>query len=278
MPICVKCEKSLLKLIKKMASMTDKSHLSGRLAIILGSIILAVSFLNLIIIIRSGSIIDDIVRKNKEIKRPAKINVIIIKDDNCKYCYDIGKLLNEIETENIAIESKENLDYRSEEAKVLISKYNIEKAPSMIIQGEIYKNDSIFNKLKNMGDVANDVVVNREPQMPYANVRTGRIIGSVKVILLSAGDCTECYNYEKYIAELKLLGIPTSDKEVIDYKSEGGRSIVKENSIENVPTFILSGDLDQYSALKKIQEFDDNVFILRRVIRPYLNLTDGKVH
>lgn len=258
--------------------MTDKYHWNDRLMIVFGSIIIIISSLNLIIINGSSNIIYDIARKNKEIKRPAKINVIIIKDDNCSYCYDAGKLMNEIETENIIIESKKDFDYRSEEAKALISKYKVEKVPSVIIQGEIYKNDGTLNKLKSIGDVADDVVVNREPPMPYVNIRTGQIIGNIKVILLSALDCVECYNHEKYIAELKLLGIPTLDREVIDYKSDKGKAIVKENNIENVPTFILSGDLDQYPALKKIQEFNDNVFVLRNVINPYLNLTDGKVH
>jgi len=258
--------------------MTNKCDFNGKLSYALVLIILIISFANLLTAESFNNIVDDISRKYEEAKKPAKLDAIIIRDNNCTYCYDVSALINEIETENASIVSRNNLDYRSEEAKKQILKYRIDRVPAMIISGEIHKTDGLYAKLKEVGEITGNVLVFKNPSMPYIDLATGKITGNVKVVLISASNCDECYFHEKYIAELKILGIPTSDREVIGYDSNIGRAIVKEKKIERVPTFILSGDLDRYPALKKIQDYENNEFVLRNVIGPYFSLIDGKIH
>lgn len=247
-------------------------------ATIIAAAILIVALVSFIIVKNAGIIMNGLVVGYNEYNRPANIDLTIIKSNDCKHCYDPEVLLNEIETENIVIRSKKTLDYRSSESRSLIFKYGIEKVPAILIEGEIGKNIKIMEKLKDMGEIIDEIIVFKSPAMPYVDVRSEKVVGSVKVMLMSASSCAECYNYEKYIAELKILGIPTFDREILDYGSAKGQSIVKEYSIERVPTFILTGDLDEYPALKKIQDFENDIFILRNVIDPYLDLKDMKVY
>jgi len=252
--------------------------MKNKLTIIISMFILIVVFLNLLSLNDSKNIISDMLEKYNELNRPANLDVMIIRDDKCVYCYDPEGLIGEISTEGVYIRSKRQIDYRHEEAKELVLKYKIEKVPAIIIGGEINKTENLSNKLKAAGDVVNGTFVFKSPGMPYVDTQTGKTIGSVKIILMSANDCSECYNYEKYIAELKILGIPTSNRETIDYMSGAGKTMVSEKSIERVPTFILLGDLDQYPTLKKIQDYENDVFVLRDVIGPYFNIREGRLY
>lgn len=245
---------------------------------VIGAVLVIVSLLGLSVAFESEKIVQGISDRYQQRNKPLDLDIIVINDKDCPYCYDTKQLISEIETENINSRSKKVMDYRSDEAKDVIMKYKIEKVPTVIIKGEIDKNMNLYDKFTAIGEVSEDVFILRDVMMPYVDIKTGRAVGNVKVTLMSANKCDACYNHEKYIAELKILGIPTSNRETIDYKSSAGQAMVKANVIENVPTFILTGDLDQYPALKKIQDYDDNVFVLRKVIAPYLDINDGKVY
>lgn len=248
------------------------------LSIWIALLILIVSSVNMLISKSSADNIDNISRKYEESRKPVKISVIIVSDRECTYCYNVYGLINEIETENVIIGSRKDMNYLSEEANELIMKYEIEKIPALIIRGEIGKNRDLYARLSQIGEIMDNIFVYKKPGMPYVDVKTGKIVGAVKVTLISADDCSECYNQEKYVAELKILGIPTSNRETVDYRSNAGMIIVKENDIKKVPTFMLSGDLDKYPALKKIQDYDNNVFVLRSAIGPYMDLIYNKVY
>ncbi|MFA6096582.1 MAG: thioredoxin family protein [Candidatus Paceibacterota bacterium] len=258
--------------------MIKKSLNGNRFEVALAAIIAIVSIFSLLTVFESDKALNGMLTKYQEKNRPANLDIVLIKDNNCPYCYDAAELISEIETENVNMVSRHVLDYRSNEAKEIIMKYRIEKVPAVIIKGEIDKVGNLYNKFKDIGEIMDDVFIFRDAMMPYVDIKSGKSVGNVKVVLMTADGCADCYNYDKYIAELKILGIPTSNREIIDYKSNSGQVMVKANAIENVPTFILTGDLGRYPALKKIQDYDDNIFVLRNVIKPYLNIGDGKVY
>ena len=69
--------------------------------------------------------------------KPAKIELIVVKNSKCADCFDISTIVSHIKNANVNITKQTMHEFDSKEGKALVSKYKIEKVPTVVITGEI---------------------------------------------------------------------------------------------------------------------------------------------
>lgn len=185
-----------------------------------------------------------------ETKRPANLDLTIIADQTCKDCFDFNSILEQIKKENIKINSSQTIDRVSDEGKRLIEKFSIKKLPTFLVNGELEKNQIMVNFFSKAGDVINDTFVFRQVGGPYVETATGKIKGRANLVLLTDITCLECYDVTQHEIILKQFGMQPTTK-ILDIKSAEGRVLKNKYDIKMAPTFVLSGDINEYPDLKK---------------------------
>lgn len=202
------------------------------------------------------------------------VEFIILQDKNCSDCFSLDDYINAFQKYGLPIGNKKVLDISSEEGAKAVKDYNIQKSPSLIIKGDVSHYSDILGKL---GEINNDIfVLKTDGMFPYLDLKTGKIAGRTAITLISASDCAECANPENYLNFLSRIGMPTKDKNAVDYKSKEGEGLIDKYKIIAVPTVIITGDLNSYPDLGKIQKLENGAFILRKTSPPYLELDSKK--
>ena len=219
-------------------------------------------------------------RKNtealKEKARPAKIEIALIKNSNCRDCSDSAQLVKYIKSASVNITKETSLEFNSKEAKEIISKYGIQKIPSVVVSGET---DKI--SLEGMQKRDNALVLDLATP-PYTNASSGQIVGRVTLYTLTDSGCAKCSNFSLLVSQIKLSGVKIVQEKIVDVNSDEGRSLVSKYKMDFVPALILSKDASAYPIVKQAWPGigtveQDGYYIMRTVSPPYINLTTGKL-
>lgn len=221
--------------------------LSGLAAL---SVVASISYLFFI-----NSTVTQKINENKELVRPAELQLTIIEDENCKGCASLDSVLKFIKSQNVKIVSEKTVDFKSDNGKILIEDYKITKLPTLLVVGEINKSDQLKQVLPKMGDVNQNTFVLRQVQPPFEEVATGKVRGLVNLILVGDSQCKDCYDVNQHKQLLSNgFGISPVSTTLVDAYGKLGRKVVSDYKITQVPTFVLSGDVSVYSNLVSIWE------------------------
>lgn len=183
-----------------------------------------------------------------------KVSSIIISDNNCDVCTDFNLIIRDIKQSGIIfIDKEEQIDFSNSRAKELIDKFNIKKLPVLLLSDDIDAYSSISQDIKQLGYKKDGYYV-IESQVPYVEVNTGKIRGLVTLTMLDDSNCVECYDIEIHKEILGRLGLTINEEIKIDVSSNEGKKLISKYSIKNVPTVILTGDLDVYANFNTIWE------------------------
>ncbi len=187
---------------------------------------------------------------------------------SCKECENQG-FVQLVSPFNVT-ESKE-IAADSSEGKELIAKYNIEKLPSFIIQGEIDK-----SKL-NLTKVEDSFVVSPKP--PYVDAKTGETLGLVSATLIQPENCEQCFDLTPFVDSLKQQ---LTFKEIKTLKESEANELITKYNLVMLPALLLSSDADAYDSFKSSWERfatieQDGTFSLKKVSPPYKELSSGKI-
>ena len=189
----------------------------------------------------------------REAARPADLELITIIDANCQQCAGLTPIIDLIKKENIKTKSERNIDSASPEAKALISQYQIDKIPALIVKGELNKSEGLKNLWTKIGEIKNsDTFILRNVSAPYLLVSSGEIKGLIELILIADKRCQTCYDVTEHEQILPRFGILTDNSQVVDATLPDGLKLVDKYKIKLLPTFILKGDVEAYPALKSI--------------------------
>lgn len=246
--------------------------------ILIGGIVSTAFFL------KTNSLANKNITAATETKRPANLEWIAILDESCKDCFDINPVFDYLKKENVNFTSQKNLDKNSEEGKNLIEKYSIKKLPTFILKGELQKNSVLAQFFSKTGDTEENTFVFRQVGAPYSLAATGEVKGQVNFTMITDTSCTECYDVTQHEIILQQFGI-ASPGTVIDAKSAAGQALIKKYRITLVPTFILSGDMNEYPSLKPVWAqvgviASDGTYVFTSgtpFMGTYKNLTTNKV-
>src|SRR3989338_5230320 len=212
----------------------------------------------------------------KEIARPAKIELLIIKNSKCSDCFDILPAIAAIKSTNVNITKEKLLEFDSKEGKELIIKYGIQKVPALVLTGET-------NKFNAEGlEKKDNALLWLAPKPPYTNAATGSIEGRVTLYLLKDSQCSACNDLSILTSQIKASGIRIFEQKIIEASSDEGKSLLAKYNINFAPTLILSKDAAYYDImqqdwLKIGSKENDGSYVLRSVYPPFINLTTGKL-
>ena len=224
-----------------------------------------------------NDILDERLAEAKEAARPANLQLITILDSNCKECMDITPVIDSIKGSNVEIIKEENIDLNSDKARDLINKYSIGMVPAVLVFGETDK-----TQLRDLEKI-NDALVYVANTLPFTDTQLNQVIGRVEAKIIKDSECEKCYDVSDILEQLKQLGVAIYSEEIIEKDSSEGQQLIKDYSVDTLPTLILSDDLSAYG-----QEIElgwnqigtrepDGSYVLRNVNPPYVNLTSNKI-
>lgn len=177
-----------------------------------------------------------------------QITVTIIEDKTCTNCFDMSQVMDQLKSAGIKITSETRVDAKSAEGKQLISKYKIEKVPTLIFNNDALEYDVVKQVWDQVGSKESDgSLVLRLVSPPYVNVSNGKVEGLVEMTILTDNSCKECYN-ASVLKDLfsQSFNMEFKKAETADISSTKGKTLLKKYSIELVPTVILSKDANVY--------------------------------
>lgn len=258
--------------------------LNFRLLLILGIISIISLLGGLIIANQTNIILDQKIAEAKEAERPANLNLFIIQDPTCQDCFNLQPTIEAIKKENIKFNSEKTIEIISEGAQQLITKFNITKAPTLLITGELEKNPALKAWWPKVGEIIEQTFILRQVGAPYVLLATGEVKGRAKLIMLSDQTCQDCYKVTAHQQILRQYGFFLAGQ-IIDVGSQEGQELIKKYKITLVPTIILTGDLGAYPTLTTIWPQvgtieKDGTYVFREGVKQmgtYKNLTTNEI-
>ncbi len=264
-----KIKKEMNKMVKKELKY---SHITNVLIIVL----LILFVINSVTIFSANKNLKNKISEMKEASRPAEISVTILTGD-CEDCLNTeGILANIKKTSNVISEDK----FGFEESKELISKYSIERLPSVIITGELDRLN--LGQLSELFTKSGDARILTNIPAPYVDAKSGKIKGLVTITYIKDSSCKECIDLEPFFAQFGQAGIRIKDTKTIEFSSEEGKSLAARYNIQTVPLLIFSEGLSEYPSIMQGwdqigTEESDGMFIMRKVIPPYKDLKTDSI-
>lgn len=182
-----------------------------------------------------------------------RVSLMYVTADACKECINITVLGSQLAQTGVAVASEKTFTSSSDDGKRIINAYSITKLPAVIMSPDIKAYDTITTALAEEGDFAPDgSFVLRKLNPPYYDLTTNTVRGRVDVTYLVDATCTTCYNVTMHKSILTGFGILLASEKTIDVSSDEGKALISANQIEMVPTIILTGEPQLYSALQQV--------------------------
>tara|TARA_Y100000310_G_scaffold33096_1_gene31305 strand:- start:389 stop:1696 length:1308 start_codon:yes stop_codon:yes gene_type:complete len=213
------------------------------------------------------------------------VTKIISKD--CEKCTDLDTIIDQLELLGITFGEETELEYTSSEAQTLLSKYELDIVPSLILSKDAEEYEVISQLWLQLGTVEDDgsyVVRNINP--PAINITTGETTGLVDVTYLTDVSCETCYNVSEHrlvLANPRGLALELNNEITVDISDKEGKELVEKYEITKVPTIILSKQISDYSAAATLVNFfsiDDDgshIFTSTQVMGTYKDLEKDEV-
>ncbi len=214
----------------------------------------------------------------KEQLRPATLKITKITFD-CKDCFDIDKVIDELKKQNVNITEESVLSLAS--ATDLIKKYNIQKLPTFILTGEINKTDQLRKYLNNIGNIEDNEFVFTGVKAPYYDVNKKNIVGRVSIINIFDSTCEKCSDLSYLGDALRKSGVAVIKEESFDYNSKEGKELIKKYEIKRIPAILISAEIDAYEIKKGLAQLNltakGDFYTIHTLFPPYRDLENNKV-
>lgn len=208
-----------------------------------------------------------------EASKPALISITKITAD-CSDCSSIDLSIQNLKSGNVNITDEKEFNFKTSEAKELISRYNIKTLPTFIVTSENLSKLSTVSYEK-----VNDALVFNNIKPPYYDIKQNKIIGLVKVTLLKADNCEKCTDISFIKTQLEKVGVKIT--EYNELSQNEAKELISKYNIENLPNLIVSNDLSVYEISKAWSTLgevtDDGSFIITKLQPPYYSLKDKTI-
>lgn len=205
---------------------------------------------------------------NNEGKTIGLVEAISIITKNCEVCRDLGPIISSLKENGIVFERIRAVEYGSEEANELISKYNLTKVPALLLSEDI---DAyvIGQQLSQQLKKENGYYVIESPA-PYINTSNGKLRGSIELTMLYDSTCDICYNVTLHKNILERMGMYIEKENIIDINSNEGKEIIEKYNITQIPTILLRGDINAYEGFNQVWQQvgsieEDNTYVFRNL-------------
>lgn len=188
-------------------------------------------------------------------KEMGKVVATILTDPACTQCVDPKLTVEAYKKAGIKITDQKVISWNSLEGQQIISQYKITKVPTFLLSSDVDFYDSVKANWTRIGTIEQDkTYVARNLFLPYRDLGEGQIVGLVDVIYLTDFTCSNCYDPFKVQKPILTqgYGVGLRSERTVDVNSSEGQSLKNKYKITQVPTIILSPDVDQYVNLKNV--------------------------
>jgi len=216
-----------------------------------------------------------------------EVRATILAKDDCEECRDLSIIVTQLKQGGVFFTDVERVSINSDEGVRLVEQYNITKVPTILFSRDLEEYEAITQLWSQIGTEEDDgTYVMREVAPPYYDLHDQRLRGVVNAVYLVDESCEECYDAQEFHKTvLSRMGVVFGSETVVDAGSSRGQEFVRRYSIKEVPTVILTGDVELYAGLvaawKNVGTVeDDGAYVFRAVSlpqQPYKNLETGEV-
>lgn len=240
------------------------------LSVVLGIVVI----INIILALNISKELKKNIEEISQKSRHAKIEIVLIKNSKCSGCLEVSTIADYLKSTNSNITKQTTLEFDSQQAMEIISRYNIDRIPTVVVRGEIDKANIQGLERKE------DALVLTKLDPPYTNTATGKIEGMVALYLLKDSSCGKCNDMRVLINQIKSAGVKISEEKNIELNSEEGKDLIKRYSLGFVPTIVLSKDAANYDIIGQAwpqigSKESDGSYVLRVPNPPFVNSTTG---
>lgn len=220
-------------------------------------------------------------REAKETARPANMVVTTIASPSCTDCFPLDSVLASLASQPVNLEEHRTVSFPSDEATGLISTYNIQRLPAIILTGETDK-ENVRSFLSSIADVRNGAMVWTPPQPVYMDAATGEEIGRVSITVIRDASCSECTDPSNTIAQLERMGVRQESLTMLDWKTSEAQQLIGTYALTAVPALILSSEAGLYPPVVQAwtgfgTTTEDGTFVASMRIPPYTELPGGRI-
>ncbi len=259
-----------------------KEPLATRLMPVLLVLAVVFSIINIFILQGRVSEINEAEKIMAEKLKPAELNIIKINAENCDFCYDIDKAVEELKKQNVDIKKEDSFSGNSQEGKELIAKYGIKKLPALLVDGELDRNEQLKNYFSKKGEIKENKLIYTSIEAPYYDNSMNKISGVVDVILIKDSSCEKCSDLGFIIDALKQAGVYVSGEKSVEYNSEEGQKLIVKYEIKQIPAILISKEIDYYESVRQdLNKIDAKLkgdyYIMHSINPPYRDLSRARV-
>lgn len=111
---------------------------------------------------------------------------------------------------------------------------------------------------KSLSTINKNIAAAKEAQRP----------ASVKVIKITASDCSDCFNLEDIVGIFKKQNVSIGEETVLSYDSSDAEALIKDLAIKRVPTYVVTGEVNKKSLedfIKSNGEIKNDKFVFTKV-------------
>ncbi len=177
-----------------------------------------------------------------------KVIIKEIIDSSCEDCSSLGFFVDSLAQSGILIEDWKKIEYDSAEAKKLISQFNLDKVPTVLISNDINYYEGLEEMLTQAGVEKNGYYIIPSPIPPYRDLSKNEIVGLVDLILLEDNSCSECYDVEINKQILAGFGMLFQTEKTYDINTAEAQALISKYNIQKVPMIILSSGAGEYES------------------------------
>lgn len=183
-----------------------------------------------------------------------KVTAVIITKPDCKNCFNVSLLIDQLAQYGMLIVGKQEVSYASKEGLALIKEYGIIKVPTLILSEDAIEYETINQSWKQIGSIEEDgKLVMRTVNAPYYDLIAKKTRGYVDIVYIKDKDCSQCYDPSEFKGYFEQnFGVVFDEVKNVDVSSSDGKNMVKKYNITLVPTAIFSGDIKEYPAIKEM--------------------------
>ncbi|MBI2664661.1 thioredoxin family protein [Candidatus Woesearchaeota archaeon] len=178
-----------------------------------------------------------------------KVSVLNIVDSQCETCASLSQVKESLKQAGVVITEEKTYEYSSPEGQELIDRFNVSRAPALLISAEVNHYAGVGSQLQQLAEEKSGFYALHSTSPPYRDLQQDRIVGEVTLILLKDGSCAECYDVKINKQILQGFGVAITEEETYDVSSEEGQALIAKYGIEKAPVILMSPDAAHYPAL-----------------------------
>ncbi len=209
-----------------------------------------------------------------------EVELYVIENADCKECINVSAIIELIKgAPTLKVKSDKTVAHDSEEGADLIEKYELKRLPAFVMK--IVSGEKLEGEIPPFEKRNGDLVYDMTPP-PYYDVQDDKIKGVISVIKIVNSGCSDCFDLEALMKNLKMFGLTVGDEETVEFDSDEGKELIEKYDIKKVPTLVFSSDAAEYDQISQAWDTigtteDDGMMVLRTVNPPYFDLETDSV-